>query len=110
MGVLQYLLSWLRWHTFNVGGMRELSYAVTQSGMSGLSMQMQFQLMITQRFAELAAGEYEKAKRYFEGVRDRLHPSLKSSERAEAVVQQIVEVIGWRRPFTRVIPFYKADS
>jgi DNA-binding winged helix-turn-helix (wHTH) protein/tetratricopeptide (TPR) repeat protein len=87
LGVLQYTLFWLRWHTFDVAGMRELSNAVTDSGMSGLSQQMQIQLIVTQGFAALAAGEYERATRYFEEIHDRRHPKSMLFWRAEMLAR-----------------------
>ena len=88
LGVLQYTLFWLRWHTFDFAGMQEYSKELTESAMAGLSLQMRIQLIITQGFAHLAAGEYETARRYFEAVLEQPeHPRSILHWRAELLAR-----------------------
>jgi tetratricopeptide (TPR) repeat protein len=77
IGSLRYTSFWLRWHTFDFEGMRQIASDISESGPSGLSHQMQIQLKIAQGFAELAAEQYDIARQYFEAVLDeRTHAML----------------------------------
>jgi hypothetical protein len=77
LSALRYTSFWVKWHTFDVSGMREIATNIKDAGPSGLSLQMQIQLAIAQRFAELAAEQYDAARRHSEGVLD---------ERAQAML------------------------
>jgi tetratricopeptide (TPR) repeat protein len=77
IGALRYTSFWLKWHTFDVEGMRRIASDISDAGPSGLSQQMQIQLKIAQGFADLAAEQYEAARQYFEAVLDeRTHAVL----------------------------------
>jgi DNA-binding winged helix-turn-helix (wHTH) protein/tetratricopeptide (TPR) repeat protein len=68
LGALHYTSFWLRWHTFDMEGIRELVTSIVESGTFRLSLQMRKQLNIACGFAHLAAGQYETARETFEEV------------------------------------------